>query len=213
MNTLFRLPVPQASAAGTQDRPHLPRARRLLGGVLLAMATSLPLSAVAHHNGEAHDDEEDTHQHHHADAAAPSTGVVVTGGYTFAPRPGVPNVGVYFDQVSNGGKEADELLSAQALVGKRTELHEMKMDGQVMRMREVKAIEVPASGTVNMQRGASYHVMVLGLDKPLKAGDRFGVKLRFRHAGEQTVQVEVRDASKAGSNHHHHHHDKDAHAH
>lgn len=211
MNDAFRFRCQSVAAVPASGSLRISRTMpALLGGLLLAVAASLPLSAAAHHNGEDHD--EDAH-HHHDEAQEAADGVVVKGGYTFAPRPGVPNIGVYFDQVSNGSGKADQLVSAQAPFGKRTELHEMKMDGQVMHMREVPGIELPAHGSVDMQKGASYHVMVMGLDKPLKAGERFELKLRFRDAGEQTVEVEVRDAAKAGSKHHHHHHGSGEHKH
>lgn len=138
----------------------------------------------------------------HAHPARATDKILVKGAYTFASRPGVPNIAIYFDQVHNGGAEADQLVSAALPFDAKVELHEMKMEGDMMRMREVPAIEVPAGGSVDMQRGASYHVMVIGLKQPLKAGDHFDLRLRFRQAGEQVVRVQVREAMKAGAGHH-----------
>lgn len=138
----------------------------------------------------------------HAHPVGAAGKVSVEGGYTFAPRPGVPNIGIYFDRVHNSGDEVDQLLSAAVPFEAKVELHEMKMEGDVMRMHEVPAIEVPAGGSVDMRRGASYHVMVIGLKQPLKAGDHFDLTLRFKQAGEQTVRVQVREFKRAGAHHH-----------
>ena len=89
----------------------------------------------------------------------------------------------------NGGAP-DRLLSASADVSKSVELHMMKMDGDVMQMRQVDAIELATGKTVELKPGG-YHVMFVGLKAPLKAGDSFPVKLKFEKAGEVTVEVKV----------------------
>jgi copper(I)-binding protein len=89
-----------------------------------------------------------------------------------------------------GGAAADRLLSASAGVSKVVELHKMEMDGNVMRMRPVDAIDVPAGGTVELKPGG-LHVMFMGLNKTLKAGDRFPLTLKFEKAGELKVEMQV----------------------
>lgn len=176
-----------------------PRAGRAMQAALLAISLGLPLAALAdHHGGDAPGG-----AHGASHKAAPhASGIEVSGGYTFASRPGVPNIGVYFERVSNPGAEADELLSAETTLSRRTELHEMKVENDVMRMRQLPSITIPARGSVDMRKGASYHVMVMGIDKPVVAGDRFDLKLRFRRAGEMTVPVEVREAGKSAGHGH-----------
>jgi len=93
-----------------------------------------------------------------------------------------------------GGAGADRLLSASAGISKVVELHKMEMDGNVMRMRPVDAIDVPAGGTVELKPGG-LHVMFMGLNKTLKAGDRFPLTLKFEKAGEQKVDVLVSTAA------------------
>jgi copper(I)-binding protein len=82
-----------------------------------------------------------------------------------------------------GGAAADKLLSASAGVSKTVELHTMEMDGNVMRMRQIDAIEVPAGGTVELKPGGR-HVMFMGLAQPLKAGTTFPLTLRFEMAAQ-----------------------------
>jgi len=89
-----------------------------------------------------------------------------------------------------GGGSADRLLSASAGISKSVELHKMEMDGNVMRMRAVDAIDVPAGGTVELKPGG-LHVMFIGLNKTLKAGERFPLTLKFEKAGELKVDVQV----------------------
>lgn len=174
------------------------RAGRAVQVALLAISLGLPLAASAdHHGGTPGGAHGASHK-----AAPHASDIEVSGGYTFASRPGVPNVGVYFEHVSNSGAEADELLSAETSLARRTELHEMKVENEVMRMRQLPSITIPAHGSVDMRKGASYHVMVMGIDKPVVAGDRFDLKLRFRRAGEMTVPVEVREAGKAAGHGH-----------
>lgn len=97
---------------------------------------------------------------------------------------------------------ADRLLSASAAVAKETQLHTMVMDGGVMKMREVKGVDVPANGRAELKPGGD-HVMLLGLSDGLKEGSRFPLRLKFEKAGELTVEVMVEkaDAAKAPAGH------------
>ena len=95
-----------------------------------------------------------------------------------------------------GGTTADKLVSASATVSKTVELHTMVMEGDVMRMREIGAIEVPAGKTVELKPGG-LHVMFIGIHKPLKNGDSFPLTLRFEKAGE--VKTEMKVMTQAGS--------------
>ena len=89
-----------------------------------------------------------------------------------------------------GGTAADRLLGGSAGVSNAVELHSMQMDGDVMRMREVPGIAVPAGQVVELKPGG-LHLMFTGLKQPLKAGESFPLTLRFEKAGEVTVQVKV----------------------
>jgi copper(I)-binding protein len=109
--------------------------------------------------------------------------------YARATAPGQPAGGGYLS-IQNAGKAGDKLLSAKAEVSTSVELHEMKMEGDVMRMREVSAVEVPAGKTVELKPGG-LHIMFMGLKAPLKQGDKFPLKLKFEKAGEVTVTVNV----------------------
>ena len=102
--------------------------------------------------------------------------------------PGQPTGGAFMVLVNKGG--ADRLLGISADVARSTELHEMKMENDVMRMRQVDGIDIGAGQTVELKPGG-YHVMFVGLKAPLKAGERFPMKLKFEKAGEVTVDVTI----------------------
>jgi periplasmic copper chaperone A len=97
-----------------------------------------------------------------------------------------------------GGTAGDRLLGGSAEVSKAVELHTMQMDGDVMRMRQVPVIEVPAGGTVELKPGG-LHLMFMGLKQPLKAGESFPLTLRFEKAGEVKVDVKISVQPPAGS--------------
>jgi periplasmic copper chaperone A len=102
-----------------------------------------------------------------------------------------------------GGSTPDRLVSASAGVAKVVELHTMEMDGNVMRMRQIPAIEVPAGETVELKPGGR-HIMFMGLTQTLKAGDSFPMTLRFEKAGEVKVDVKVTTMrADAGEQHKH----------
>jgi copper(I)-binding protein len=105
-------------------------------------------------------------------------------------------IGGGFLTLANHGSD-DRLLGASAPVADKVELHSMRMVGDVMRMRQVEEIALPAGQTVELKPGG-YHLMFVGLKAPLKAGDKFPLKLRFEKAGEVEVTVNV-DPATAGT--------------
>lgn len=85
----------------------------------------------------------------------------------------------------------DRLMGASSPVAGRAEVHEMTMDGQVMRMREQKdGIALPAGKSVALAPGG-YHIMLMDLNKPLVAGQTITVELRFQHAPPMNLEVKV----------------------
>lgn len=123
--------------------------------------------------------------------------------YAIATVQGQSVGGVFFKHIANKGDKADRLISATvaSTVADKTELHTMGTENDVMRMRQVTAIDLPAKTTVPMTRGLKkdgYHVMLMGLRAQLKVGDKFPVKLKFERAGEVEVVANV-EALKAES--------------
>ncbi|MEN2427405.1 copper chaperone PCu(A)C [Chromobacterium vaccinii] len=100
--------------------------------------------------------------------------------------------GVYLS-LENQGKAEDKLVSASTPRADRAELHTHVNDNGVMRMRKVEGgVAIAPGQTVKFAPG-SYHIMLMGLKQPLKAGDRFPLTLGFEKAGQVEVQVVVQD--------------------
>ncbi|MEL7463498.1 MAG: copper chaperone PCu(A)C [Pseudomonadota bacterium] len=117
-------------------------------------------------------------------------GVMAKDPFAFATAASAKAGGAYITLMNHG--EADRLIGAKADVAKRVEVHEHIKDGDVMRMREVEAgIELPAGGMIEMKPGG-YHVMLMGLNAPLEAGQTFPVTLVFESGEEMTVDVAVK---------------------
>jgi len=80
----------------------------------------------------------------------------------------------------------------------RVEIHEMKMDGDVMRMREVQAIELPKGKTVSLEPGG-FHIMLMNLPKPIAVGEVIPLILTVESGGKrQTVEVKAAARSPMG---------------
>lgn len=104
-----------------------------------------------------------------------------------------------------GGAASDRLVAARTDIAARVELHTMSMDGNIMRMRQVDAVAVPAGQTVELKPGG-LHLMLMDLKAPLVAGSQFALTLQFEKAGDVKVDVQVRTAApgmKAASPHEH----------
>jgi copper(I)-binding protein len=117
--------------------------------------------------------------------------------------PGQAAGGAYLS-VSNNGNVPDRLLGGSSPAAARVEVHEMRMEGDVMRMREMAVLELPAGKMVTLAPGG-LHLMLMGLKAPLKLGDKLPLKLRFEKAGEIDVMlhVENKPATAADTAHKH----------
>jgi copper(I)-binding protein len=124
------------------------------------------------------------------------TGVKIENAWARA-TPGMAKNGGAYLTVVNAGKSRDRLVAATADIAKRVEVHTHINDNGIMRMRQVDGIDLPAGGTIQMKPGG-YHVMLIGLHKPLKKGERFPVTLVFEKAGEVKTSVEVRSVGAMG---------------
>jgi copper(I)-binding protein len=84
----------------------------------------------------------------------------------------------------------DRLLGVSTPAAGRVEMHTMTMDGDVMRMRQLEAIDLPAGQLIELKPGG-LHLMLMDLKAPLKNGDSVPLTLTFEKAGQQTVQARI----------------------
>lgn len=106
--------------------------------------------------------------------------------------------------IANPGKTPDRLVGGSTPVAAKLEIHEMSMTGGVMRMRPVAGgLVIGAGQTVTLKPGG-YHLMLIGLKRPLKAGESVPVTLTFERAGpvKTALDVQATGAAPAAPSHH-----------
>ena len=148
--------------------------RLLLAALLLVAAPALPHS---HEKGE----------------------IQVRHPWSRATPPGA-KVGVGYLEIRNNGRQADRLVSASTTVAKRVEMHVTEHAGEVARMRQLRAFEVPGRERLALEPGGA-HLMLVDLLQPLKKGERFSMTLNFERAGALEVQFEVQEMGARHSRH------------
>jgi copper(I)-binding protein len=93
--------------------------------------------------------------------------------------------------LTNTGTTADRLIAVKSPAADKVEIHEMKMDGNIMRMREVeKGIEIPPGATVELKPGG-FHIMFMGLKAPFAKDAKVPLTLVFEKAGSIDVELMV----------------------
>lgn len=112
-------------------------------------------------------------------------------------------VGGVFMELKNTGSQPDRLIRAESAAARTVELHTHEKDGDVMRMRQIPAIDVAAQGETKLQPGG-LHVMLIDLKQPLKEGEKVPLTLVFEKAGKVDLQVPVIKAGATGAGHSHH---------
>ena len=114
--------------------------------------------------------------------------------FTRATLPNAP-VGGGFLTIENTGTEADRLVSATSEVAGETQIHEMAMEGDVMKMRQLAdGLEIPAGETVVLAPGG-FHIMFMGLKQAFVEGETVAVTLTFERAGSVEVLLPVAAAA------------------
>lgn len=99
--------------------------------------------------------------------------------------------GAAYITIMNRGAKADRLVAAATPVAGKAELHTHIMDGDIVRMRRVAAIEVAAQSHTELKPGGT-HIMLMGLKKHLKAGETIPLTLTFETAGQIEIMAHVR---------------------
>ncbi len=131
--------------------------------------------------------------------AADSNALRVENPYARAVPPTAQNSGAFM-VLRNDSDQPIKVVDAESDVSKVTELHTHIHDKGVMRMRRVESIEVPAHGTVALQPGG-YHVMLIGLEHPLKPGDPVHIDLTLGDGSKESIDLEARQTGMAPMQH------------
>lgn len=118
--------------------------------------------------------------------------------------PGGATLGVGYLDIRNTGPAPDRLTGVSSDIAGRAEIHQSVMEGTVARMRPVEALEIGANAAAELKPGG-YHLMFLGLKRPLREGERFRATLRFERAGPIEAEFVVRGVGAAQGGPHHAH--------
>lgn len=141
----------------------------------------------------------------HLDVLAPGVAAIdVSGAWARATVPGQTSTAIYAKITAPSGAK---LVSAKSPLGD-VSLHEMHMEGDVMRMRDIDSVDLPPSQAVQFAPNG-LHLMLTDIKQPLAAGAAVPVTLRVvdrdGKTGELSVQVPVTATPPAGVEEHHHH--------
>ena len=129
--------------------------------------------------------------------AADKPGIRVTEAWSRA-TPAVAPVAGGFMTLVNDGEREERLLRVESGISQRVEIHEMRHENGVMRMRQlVDGLAVPAGGKVVLKPGG-YHLMFIKPVRALAEGERFDATLVFQRAGKVKVVFEVRAMGAGG---------------
>lgn len=122
-----------------------------------------------------------------ASGAWASDSLTLTNAWVRATPPNAKVAGG-FVEIRNAGKSADRLISAQSAVADRVEIHEMKMAGDVMQMRQLtEGLTIPAGQSVALKPG-SYHLMLIAPKSAIAEGQKVAITLVFEKAGKRTLE-------------------------
>ena len=123
-----------------------------------------------------------------AAAAAAQAQVEARAAWVRATVQGQTTAGAYMQLTS---RERASLVGVETPAAGSVEIHEMRMEGKVMRMRALSRLELPPGKTVELKPG-SHHIMLLSLPRPLKKGEAVPIRLKIEMADKSVRTLEVR---------------------
>jgi periplasmic copper chaperone A len=110
--------------------------------------------------------------------------------WTRATPPGA-KVAAGFMKLKSAGA-ADRVVGASSAIAGRVEMHVTIREGEVMRMREVSSLEIPAGGSFELKPGGA-HLMLMDLKRPLKKGEKVPLTLRLEKGGALALEMTVEE--------------------
>ena len=130
-------------------------------------------------------------------AGARASDVMVINAFARASATPAARAGAAYVTVVNHGDTPDRLIAIVTPAASMAEVHGTVMNGNVIKMETLDAVNVPAQASVEMKPGG-LHVMLMGLKKPLVEGGAIDMTLTFEKAGSITIKVPVREAAASG---------------
>lgn len=138
-------------------------------------------------------------------AAAEPSALKLGNAWVRATPPNAQVAGAFLS-IENTGAEPDRLLSASTDAAARVEIHEMKMDGEVMQMRQLSdGLAIPAKQTVTLKPGG-FHLMLIAPKQPFAAGQKVAITLVFEKADKRRLEFAVSKQAPGDTASEHMHH-------
>ncbi len=116
--------------------------------------------------------------------------VMVMHAFARASAVSTAQAGTVYMTLMNHGAAPDKLLSITTQAAAMAMLHESTESSGVSSMKEMSGLEIPAGGSVELKPGG-IHIMLMGLNAPLKKGDTLKLSLNFEHAGKVDVEAKI----------------------
>jgi copper(I)-binding protein len=122
-------------------------------------------------------------------ALAQTAAVQVEGAWARATVQGQKSTGAFMNLTA---KDATRLVGVASPVAGVAEVHEMKMEGDVMKMRGLPSLDLPAGKKVELKQGGGYHIMLMDLKAPLAKDSTIPVTLLFKDAKGVESRLELK---------------------
>lgn len=166
--------------------------RTMVNGVMALIVLFMAHTATAAQN-------EHNHSHSHAHSKEHSKQrliqeVQLLGASARATKPGMSSSAAYMT-IRNGTDKAVQIRSLTSPVAKKTELHATEMNNGMMKMRRVDNLQIKPGEAVELKPGG-YHVMLMGLKKPIAANSKVPVTITFSNGDKKTVVARAMDEIK-----------------
>lgn len=131
-------------------------------------------------------------------ASLMASSVMVKDAYVRATPPNMPNSAAFMLVMNNSANDL-EIVGVKSNIAKNVELHKHEMIDGMMKMSQVKKIDLKSKSHVIFKPG-SFHVMLLGLNKPLKEGENVNLTLVLSNGKEIKINAPVKKVM-SGMNH------------
>jgi protein SCO1/2 len=128
------------------------------------------------------------------------SGIRIEKAWIRAVPPNSKNSAAYMVLHNQSSKE-DRLIGIKTSIAEIAEMHTVVREGELISMEQVENISLPANSSVKIAPGG-FHIMLINLKKPAKAGEKVGLTLKFQHAGEMKLMAPVKKNMMEEDNHH-----------
>jgi periplasmic copper chaperone A len=131
-------------------------------------------------------------------ACSPVNGIQIRDAWMRPAAQGA-NGAVYF-VIQNSTSKVDEIIQVSSEIAEAVEMHESKMNGDVMQMNQRQSVPLGVNEKVTFEPGG-LHIMLVGLREDLKNGDKIAITLHFKNHEDIQISVPVTDNPVSEENH------------